>query len=285
MPPIAEDEFLVRPRYLAGAGDISRVLQPLVQVHGWPHKNTPAHGRIAATSPCGRIEVAAETAVFHLWRITIRNRPGDAEPRWWATFTKETPAEIVGSLVQALAADRHVAPEEIVAEWPGHPSTAWRPLLQAGWVASDLTAVCFQDPDGEISIINAPAGVGTTVEDGIRVTSPDGTASLVHTPKPDSRFGEGVGPWMVEVAFGPEWADQWSAILSSATPMRYLNMLTSGIVDPAPVVRTHKQISSATRAAAAVRTAPPRSRNPFAYVEAEFARSVPRHSNQGHPRR
>ncbi|MGV9268379.1 DUF317 domain-containing protein [Kitasatospora sp. NPDC003701] len=285
MPPTAEDEFLVRPRYLAGAGETSRVLQPLVHVHSWPHQNTPASGRIAATSPCGRIEVAAEIAVFHLWRITIRTRPHDAEPRWWATFSKETPAEIVGALVQALAADRHVAPEAIVTEWPGHPTAGWRPLLKAGWAASDLTAVCFQDPDGTVSIIDAPTGPAARVVDGIRFTSPDGTASLTHRPKPDSQFGEAMGPWMVKVAFGPNWKDQWSAVLSAATPMRYLNMLTSAVVDPAPVVRTSSQISSATRAAAATRPAPPRSRNPFAYVEAEFARSDPRHPTQGHPRR
>ncbi|MFD0259065.1 DUF317 domain-containing protein [Kitasatospora indigofera] len=282
----SQDEFLVRPRYLAGAGEIGRVLQPLVQVHGWPHENNPATGRIAATSPCGRIKVAAEHAVFHLWRITVRSRPQDAQPLWWATFTKETPAEIVGALVQALAADRHIAPEEIVAEQSASPTTAWRPLLKAGWAASDLTALHFQDPDGSSITVHASPGAGSTVVDGIRVTSPDGTTTLEHTPKPDSLFGEGVGPWMIDATFGPDWEDQWTAILSARTPVRYLNMLTSALADPAPLVRTLRQISAATRAAAAaIRTAPPRSANPFGYVEVDFARSDPRHPNQGHPRR
>ncbi|WP_030458455.1 DUF317 domain-containing protein [Kitasatospora sp. NRRL B-11411] len=261
------------------------MLQPLVHVHGWPLQNTPATGRIAATSPCGRIEVAAEIAVFHLWRITVRTHPDDVEPRWWATFSKETPAEIVNALVQALAADRHVAPEEIVAEWPGHPPAGWHPLLKAGWAASELTALLLQDQGGTSSIIGAPAGPATTVVDGVRFTSPDGTASLTHRPKPDSEFGEAMGPWMIEVEFGPTWQDQWNATLSAATPMRYLNMLTSAVVDPAPVIRTTSQISDATRTAAATRPAPPPPRNPLTHVEAEFARTDPRHPTQGHPHR
>ncbi|MGA5704522.1 DUF317 domain-containing protein [Peterkaempfera bronchialis] len=286
MPMAAQDEFLVRPRYLAGAGEISRVLQPLVHVHCWPYTNAPATRRLAATSPCGRIEVAAEIAVFHLWRIRVRSRPSDAAPLWQATFTRETPVEIVGALVQALAADRHVAPEEIVAEQTASPTTAWRPLLKAGWTPSELTAVLFQDPDGTIYSVNVPAGPGTTVIDGIRLSSPDGTASLAHEPKPDDTFGEGVGPWEINVAFGPASADRWTAVLSAATPVRYLNMLTSAVVDPAPVIRTRDQVSDATRAVASVRPAPqPRSRSPFPFVDAQFAKYNPRHPYQGHPRR
>ncbi|MBD0688296.1 DUF317 domain-containing protein [Streptomyces sp. CBMA123] len=286
--PSTPDEFLVHPRYLAGAGEIGRVLQPVVHAHGWPFENNPYGNRIAATSPCGRIEVLCQMAVFHLWKISVRDRPGDERPRWQATFTKETPAEIVGALVQALAADRYRAPEEIVAEWPGHPSTAWRPLLKAGWTPSDLTELRIADPaTGTVSVAwPGTEGAVATVVDGIRLTSPDGKASLVHTPKPDHLFGEGVGPWQIDCTFGPAWQDQWTAILSSATPVRYLNMLMSSIADPAPVVRAHAQISSATRTAATIRSLPPsRSSNQFRAFEAEMATLDPRHPNQGHPRR
>ncbi|MFE2108001.1 DUF317 domain-containing protein [Kitasatospora sp. NPDC059463] len=286
--PSTPDEFLVHPRYLAGAGEIARVLQPVVQVHGWPYENNPAGNRVAATSPCGRIEVLAQHAVFHLWKISVRDRPGDNQPRWQATFTKETPAEIVGALVQALAADRYVAPEEIVADWPGHPSTSWRPLLKAGWAPADLTALRIKDPDTGTVTAAWPGAEGavSTVVDGIRFTSPDGKATLVHTPKPDHLFGEGVGPWQIDVAFGPSWDDQWTAILSAATPVRYLNMLTSAVADPAPVVRARDQISSATRAAATIRTVPSsRNSNQFRVLEAELATLNPRHPYQGHPRR
>ncbi|MEU4300073.1 DUF317 domain-containing protein [Kitasatospora aureofaciens] len=284
-----QDEFLVQPRYLASAGDISRVLQPLIQVHGWPHENNPGANRVAATSPCSRIEVLAEHQIFHLWKISVRARPGDAQPLWQATFSKETPAEIVGSLTQALAADRFVAPQEIVAEWPGHPDAAWRPLLKAGWTPSDRTAAHFGDGDGGTVSVDVPgaAGANVTVVDGIRLTSPDGKASLVHTPKPDHLFSSGlVGHWTIDAAFGPTWDDQWTAVLTAATPMRYMNMLTSAVADPTPVVRTSAQISAATRAAASVRPAPPpRTTNPLRSFEAEQAAFNPRHPNQGHPLR
>ncbi|MGK4581660.1 DUF317 domain-containing protein [Kitasatospora sp. HPMI-4] len=287
--PTTPDELLVHPRYLAGAGEIARVLQPVVQVHGWPYENNPAGNRVAATSPCGRIEVLAEHAVFHLWKISIRTRPGDAQPLWQATFTKETPAEIVGALVQALAADRYVAPEEIVAEWPGHPSVAWRPLLTAGWTASDRTGVRLADGNGSTVTVDAPGseGISTTAVDGIRITSPDGTATFEQSPSPDHCFSGGyVGHWMINVQFGPNWTDHWNAVLTAATPVRYLNMLTSAVADPTPVVRARDQISSATRAAATIRTVPPsRNSNQFRVLETEMATLNPRHPYQGHPRR
>ncbi|MFJ7244453.1 DUF317 domain-containing protein [Kitasatospora sp. NPDC098652] len=279
-------EFLVHPRYLAGAGDIGRVLRPVVNAHGWPFENAPHRNRVAATSPCGRIEILCEEAVFHLWKISVRDRPGDKRPRWQATFTRETPAEIVGALVQALAADRYVAPEEIVAEWPGHSTAAWRPLINAGWTPSDLTAVQFDDGDGGIVQVTAPDASGAAVLDGIRLTSPDGKAALVHTPKPDHLFGEGVGPWQIDVAFGPDWLDQWTAVLSAATPVRYLNMLTSAVAGPVPVVRAHAEISTATRTAATIRTLPPsRGSTQFRAFETGLAMRDPRHPNQGHPSR
>ncbi|MEV4559456.1 DUF317 domain-containing protein [Kitasatospora sp. NPDC049285] len=234
---------------------MSTIFGLLVNRHAWPHQRDPRTGALTATSWCGRIEVAAEPAVWHLWRVSVRRHPTDRSPLWQATFSKETPAEIVSAFVGALADDRRTAPEEIVAEHTASPTTAWRPLLKAGWTSSDLTAVVLGDGSGAPVAVHAPAAGGTAV-DGIRVTSPDEFCSLSHHPRPDEAFDQGVGPWMVEAAFGPDWDDQWTAILSAETPVRYLTRLTRAVVDPAPVLRAPDQVSAATRAVATVRTAP-----------------------------
>lgn len=49
-----QGEFRPRPRCLAGAGEIGRVRQPLVQVHGWPPDTYPARWPLACRARAAR---------------------------------------------------------------------------------------------------------------------------------------------------------------------------------------------------------------------------------------
>jgi len=222
-----------------------------------------------------------------MWRITVRARPQDRAPRWQATFSKHTPAEIVGAFVKALADDRHVAPEEILAEPTASPTTAWRPLLSAGWTTRDVTAVVAYDPDGTNYIIHTrgPGPFPGQIPTGaLRVESPDGKAALTHNPRPDEAFDPGLGPWMVEVSWGQDWDDEWTAILSADTPIRYLHKLTSAVVAPAPVTRTGEDLTEAIRTAAHVRTATPSTPHNSSSRPGNGARYDAHHQHQGHLR-
>ncbi|MCG6497084.1 DUF317 domain-containing protein [Kitasatospora sp. A2-31] len=262
-PPAAyQDEVLVRPRHLAGPGPLP-VLAPLLHLHSWPYRVDESLAQLVAFSPDRRVEIAMEPhRVFHLYRVSVRKHPTDEVPYWQATFTKDTPGEIVGAFVQAIAADGYTMPEEIVAEPTASPTTAWRPLLKAGWQLQD-------DPDF------------------VRLTSPDGTTGFTYSPaSTDDRCGEGVGAWMAQATFGPAWSDQWTIVLGHSTPVRYLAILASAIADPAPVVRRRSSLSEA--ALPKLTTWPARPADPmrqFTAVEYAGAMFNPRHPGHGHPPR
>ncbi|MGW2397086.1 DUF317 domain-containing protein [Kitasatospora sp. NPDC001664] len=263
-PPTAaaQDEVLVRPRHLAGPGPLP-VLQPLLHLHSWPYKVDESLAQVVATSPCRRIEIAMEPhRIFHLYRVSVRKHPADPMPYWQATFTKDTPAEIVAAFVQAIAADRYTMPEEIVTEPTASPTTAWRPLLKAGWQLKD-------DPRA------------------VLLTSPDGTTNFSYSPtSTDDRCGEGVGAWMAQAEFGPAWSDQWSIVLGHSTPVRYAAILASAIADPTPVVRRRHTLSAA--ALPRLETRPARPADPsrrFTAVEYTGAMFNARHPGHGHPPR
>nr|BEK67556.1 hypothetical protein KPHV_47830 [Kitasatospora purpeofusca] len=261
-PSPAQDEVLVRPRHLAGPGPLP-VLQPLLHLHSWPYTVDESLAQVVATSPDRRVEIAMEPhRIFHLYRVSVRKHPTDEVPYWQATFTKDTPGEIVGAFVQAVAADGYTMRDEIVAEPTASPTTAWRPLLKAGWHLQD-------DPDF------------------VRLASPDGTTSFTYSPtSTDDKCGEGVGAWMAEASFGPAWSDQWTIVLGHSTPVRYLAILASAIADPVPVVRRRHTLSEAALPKLDTRPARPADPNRrFTSVEYMGAMFNPRHPGHGHPPR
>ncbi|MEU6236954.1 DUF317 domain-containing protein [Kitasatospora sp. NPDC047058] len=265
-PPAAaqynEHELLVRPRHLAGRGPLP-VMQPLLHLHEWPYQFDRSLAQVVATSPCRRIEIAMEPhQIFHLYRVSVRKHPADQVPYWQATFSQDTPGEIVGAFVQAIAADRYTMPEEIVAEPTASPTTAWRPLLKAGWQLKD-------DPEF------------------VRLASPDETTTVTYFPTlTDDRCGKGVGAWMAESSFGPEWRDQWTIVLGHSTPVRYAAILAAAVADPTPVLRHRGVLSSAALPKLATWPARPSDRaRRFTAVEYMAAMFNPRHPGHGHPPR
>jgi hypothetical protein len=208
--PQLTDPVLVSPAYLAGTGDSSIVLSPLVHVHEWPHHVDRSTATATATSPCGRIEAAFEPGrVFHWWRVSARRSPG-GEPVWQATFTEHTPEEVIAALTQALAADRYTRAEEFLGDQTASPTTAWRPLLSAGWALDDSSSF-------------------------LSLSSPLGRTDFSYWPEDPETA------WRITNTTGPSEAAWWSAEFTPNTPVRYLHFVAARLADPEPVVRARAE--------------------------------------------
>ncbi|MEY9958791.1 DUF317 domain-containing protein [Streptacidiphilus sp. MAP5-52] len=264
MPSSPDEQVLVSPRYLAGEGDLGTVLKPLIHLHEWSHTFDRSLASVVATSHDGRLEVAMEPHKldFNWWRVTCREAPS-APPRWEASFSHYVPVELIGAFTQALAADRYTRPEEIVAEDTASPTTAWRPLLKAGWhLQEDQWSTVLTSPDGRAKFGYSPA-----------------------VPDEDGRRIELSEPWFARVTC-ETWEGDWHASFGAAVPARYLTFFAAGLADTAPVSRKRSQIPTPALSTATVR--PARGEDvPRRFSAVEFAGALfnPAHSEQGNPPR
>ncbi|MEY9848457.1 hypothetical protein ABH940_005560 [Streptacidiphilus sp. BW17] len=267
MPPRSDrgdGQVLVSPRYLAGEGDMGTVLKPLIHLHEWNHTFDRSLASVVATSHDARLEVAMEPHKMDLdwWRVTCREAPS-APPRWEAFFSRYIPAELLGAFTQALAADRYTRPEEIVSEDAASPTTAWRPLLKAGWRVQE-------DPWSTV------------------LTSPDGQANFGFNPYIEDEDGRPIElsqPWFANVTSTAR-EGEWFARFGSSVPARYLTFFAAGLADTAPVLRTRSQIPVSALSTATVR--PARGGDlPRRFSAVEFAGAMfnPAHAQQGNPPR
>ncbi|MGX1853855.1 DUF317 domain-containing protein [Streptomyces sp. NPDC055299] len=100
MSPYAhDDQVMVSPRYMAGAGDrVADVIGPLIHLFGWKHQHDAATGHVAVDSPDASLFI--DFAPLHprgQW-LTVAHH----EPYWEATFSRQTPLEAVAAVTQAL---------------------------------------------------------------------------------------------------------------------------------------------------------------------------------------
>ncbi|MCL7493820.1 DUF317 domain-containing protein [Streptomyces sp. MCA2] len=100
MSPYAhDDQVMVSPRYMAGAGDrIADVIGPLIQLFEWNHEHDAATGHVTIDSPDGSLFV--DFAPLHprgQW-VTVAHH----EPYWEAVFSRQAPLEAVAAVTQAL---------------------------------------------------------------------------------------------------------------------------------------------------------------------------------------
>lgn len=197
----------VNPRYLAGPGDPRHVTHS-VRAAGWTLDSDPLHPTITMISPDRehRLTVDPDPGLpRHWWQIGSLDGP-----RWYATFSGDTPVEIVAALTDALI---RPVPEE-----------------------SALSVVdILSDRDWDYSVDE---------RGGHKLLSPDGiTMAELYV----SRVS-GVRGWNIDAArhhgpYGPE--DRlWQAHLHHATPSHLVVAVARALVDPTPVLRSRWAIPS-----------------------------------------
>ncbi|MEU0815171.1 DUF317 domain-containing protein [Streptomyces mirabilis] len=213
------EEVLVSPMYLAGSngtGDAG-----FAPVAHWPHHYLDEGPcQLLVTSPDQRIRIGWFGDDFELWKITAAEDAVSA-PRWTATFSHVTPAEIVAGLTTALA---HDYAEADAADGNGlflaSPSLYWadavRPLTDASWVR-DGAAEC-----GTVEII-----------------APDGQAGVLIDNRLSGWDDETVTLWAGPVG----WGTRAEAVFTARTPSHLIAATAAAMADTTPVLRERHQIN------------------------------------------
>ncbi|MGQ4439926.1 DUF317 domain-containing protein, partial [Streptomyces violaceoruber] len=114
--------FDTSPRHLAGPGDARHVTHGLAAA-GWTRTSDPLSAEIVLRSPDYRhsLQFDPQSATSAWWRL--RAEPTGTEPGWYAEFGELVPAEILGSLTDAL-----VSPPPTLSAAPLNT------LEDAGWL-------------------------------------------------------------------------------------------------------------------------------------------------------
>ncbi|WP_129287497.1 DUF317 domain-containing protein [Streptomyces sp. GZWMJZ-114] len=115
----AEQHYLVRPRALAGGGNLRHISDHL-RACGW-RETSKTGGPVTLRSPDRSLRALYDpTAAPGGW--VIQGKARGHEPAWWAHFTAQTPVEIVAGLTDALTQPR-----------AAHAPDPWAPLRAQGW--------------------------------------------------------------------------------------------------------------------------------------------------------
>ncbi|MGQ4376477.1 DUF317 domain-containing protein [Streptomyces sp. SAS_267] len=143
----AEQHYLVRPRALAGGGDVRHVSE-FLRASGWRDKSKTG-GPLSMESPDRTVRVAYDPYVLPGgW--TIHGRADGLTGEWSAHLGRQVPVEIVAGLTDALTRPRSA-----------HAPNVWAPLEEQYW------DIGFEGQD-------------------YQATSPDGTAWMQYHQSPDS---------------------------------------------------------------------------------------------------
>lgn len=131
----AQQHYLVRPRALAGGGDLRHVIEVL-RVCGWQARSQ-RDGTLITSSPDDTVRIAyAPTPVPGRW--TVRGAAGGRQEGWTVTFGGQTPVEIIAGFTDALTRTRSA-----------HAPNVWAPLEQQRWkTVRDPGRFTAISPDG-----------------------------------------------------------------------------------------------------------------------------------------
>ncbi|MBM7166880.1 DUF317 domain-containing protein [Streptomyces sp. G44] len=196
--------FDTSPRHLAGPGDARHVTHGLAAA-GWTRTSDPLSAEIVLRSPDYRhsLQFDPQSATSAWWRL--RAEPTGTEPGWYAEFGELVPAEILGSLTDAL-----VSPPPTLSAAPLNT------LEDAGWLI-DGRGSAFSDPPG--------CTVERRTEQG-DATVPWGVSASVS--------------WHVE-AHDPEHSSRgprlWHAWFDGHTPTHLVHAFVTTLADSAPLQR------------------------------------------------
>ncbi|MGF1425488.1 DUF317 domain-containing protein [Kitasatospora sp. LaBMicrA B282] len=208
----ATTPLLVRPRHLAGPGEVRLITAPLDVATGWTRTRTP-DGVLLYTSPCRRALVTHEDS--GTWTVREYRAPG-AEVLWRATFSPGTPSEIAGAFTGTLIDGLRSVHRDYLEGGPRHqPGSPASTLAQRGW---------RPDP--------GPKGFHHQV-------SPDGRALYRHRVgyQPADVELEGRVPSAWSMLVGDPHRPSWRADFTIGTPFYLLTHAALAFSDPAPAKR------------------------------------------------
>ncbi|MFF9016571.1 DUF317 domain-containing protein [Streptomyces sp. NPDC014870] len=190
--------FGTSPRHLAGPGDARHVTHGLAAA-GWTRTSDPLSAEIVLTSPDRRhsLQFDPQSATSAWWRL--RAEPTDTEPGWYAEFGELVPAEILGSLTDAL-----------IAPPPAQRSDLFPVLESAGWLLDARNAAYSPD-----AMCHAQQ----------RADPGDGAAADWHVETCEPGYGTPMGRRI------------WHAWFDGRTPEHLVNAFFTALADPAPLQR------------------------------------------------
>ncbi|MGX4693724.1 DUF317 domain-containing protein [Streptomyces sp. JNUCC 63] len=139
--------FDTSPRHLAGPGDARHVTHGLAAA-GWRRTSDPLSPEIVLISPDLRysLQFDPQSATSAWWRL--RAEPTDTEPGWYAEFGELVPAEILGSLTDAL-----------IGPTPAEQTDPLQVLHAANWGTDEENTA--RSPDGMCHVERRPGREAT----------------------------------------------------------------------------------------------------------------------------
>ncbi|MFE5647558.1 DUF317 domain-containing protein [Streptomyces cyaneofuscatus] len=209
---------LVSPRHLAGPGTASTIadaLGPLIHHFGWTTVEKLPHGRrVLLASPGGEILVdfdpLRQDGVW--WTISHH------EPHWRAEFSRQTPAEAITAVTQALP--QMLGDDRYADRIPVTDQTTASLAREGGWSVR-----------------------GT--RQGATWTSPDGHCTAEHTAGTEH-------VWHIKHSVLDGFDTHWSAAFTVDTPERVTAQFMAHLTDDRPVLRHFEDVPALARGAAVI---------------------------------
>ncbi|WP_326692336.1 MULTISPECIES: DUF317 domain-containing protein [unclassified Streptomyces] len=212
MPESGPDTtVLVSPVYLAGEGSAEPALRPLLEA-GFRHEYD-AQGNARLTSPTERhrVDYMPRGLTQVKWRIS-EGPDRYTPPTWQATFTDNTPPEVVAAFTTALTQNE--------SPWPGgrrpRADDVLRPLADAGWRR--------RETEWEIDF-----------------TSPDHLATVSYDTTPGHPLDPGYEPWLISGARNLGHGHDWYGAFTTHTPTRLVTAVATRLSSPDPAPRTNTE--------------------------------------------
>ncbi|MEW2403488.1 DUF317 domain-containing protein [Streptomyces sp. NPDC046862] len=219
-PPAQDDNLLVEPVYLAGPGNPALITEPLRAAPGWAESQTPT-GRVFS-SPCLRAQIAElPSSCYGGWKVSWSREPL-AIPVWIATFTRNTPAEILSAFTTTLMRGVNNDHKDFLPGGPHYtPIAPGDVLIARGW--KDEANALFQyqhspDRHAYLSLRQYDVGFHDELEGGVS------TERTMYA--------------CVEAVNGP----RWHADFTSATPLHLITATADALSSPGPVRRSRRDL-------------------------------------------
>jgi hypothetical protein len=131
---VPQQHYLVRPRHLAGGGDLTHVTVYLAGA-GWKNRTDRSGSPLCFESPDRSVRVGFHSRTSPPMWVISGTPPG--RPAWNATLGAAVPVEILAGLTDALAAPR-----------PAHAADTLGRLTARGWISGNGEHPSADHPDG-----------------------------------------------------------------------------------------------------------------------------------------
>ncbi|MCG6496999.1 DUF317 domain-containing protein [Kitasatospora sp. A2-31] len=240
----------VHPVYLAGSrytGDFA--LQPLLDLPDTRAHNDE-HGNFYLTTADGRIRIGfiPEQDWDTLWQLAVAPGPF-ADPHWVASFSDDTPTEIVAAVTTQLADLYRPGEDAWFTERTAGPLEWIAPYAAAGWTAHEVDT-------GQLTL-----------------HSPDTLAKVTYSLHALAREDAEQAGQDGRYTIGTVSRAGWYGRFSSGTPSRILDAASAAMLDPAPIPRYRSELGPFSRRTASITPITPPAPTPADLQRAAAARA------------